>query len=76
MQTVNEPRPNRRYRRLIPAAMTAAALSIANAGVAHAANQKPAGPPPAHVRVARPAPAVVPKPASDPGATPAKVSGP
>jgi hypothetical protein len=77
MSTAQEPRPNRRYRRLVPAAMTAAALSMANVGVAHAVGPKPARPAPAHVRaVPRPSPAVAPKPPSDPGATPPAVGGP
>jgi hypothetical protein len=76
MQTTHEPRPNRRYRRLIPAALTAATLSVVNVGVGHAATPKPARPAPAHMRVPpRPTPAVVPKQPSDPGATPARVGG-
>jgi len=62
MNTPPEPRPNRRYRRLIPAALTVAALSLANTGVAHAATHGPARGPPPTVRAAAQPTADVPRP--------------
>jgi hypothetical protein len=74
MNTAREPRPNRRYRRLIPAALTVAALSIANSGVAHAATHRPAPRPPAHVRAAADLTAVVPSRSGGQGESPAKTA--
>jgi hypothetical protein len=74
--TTNQPRPNRRYRRLVPAAMTVAALSLSTSGVAQAAAHKPAPPGPAHVRPARPpSAAVVPKVRAGEGDASARVVG-
>jgi hypothetical protein len=62
MQTVRETRPDRRYRRLIPAALTAALLSVSSTGVAHAAPPRPPRPAPAHVGPVHTQAAVVPGP--------------
>jgi hypothetical protein len=76
MRTTAQSRPNRRYRRLIPAALTAAALTLGSTGVAGAAAPRPAAPPPAHVRGAHgPPTAVVSTARTDPGAGPTPVTG-
>jgi|tagenome__1003787_1003787.scaffolds.fasta_scaffold20987068_2 hypothetical protein len=62
MQTLRETRPNRRYRRLIPAALTGVVLSVGSTGVAHAASPRPARQAPVHVRPGGPPVAVMSRP--------------
>jgi hypothetical protein len=74
--TTNQPRPNRRYRRLVPAAMTIAALSLTTTGVAHAAAPRPVQPARPHVRpAAPPAAAVVPTARAGEGDASARAAG-
>jgi hypothetical protein len=76
MDTTTEPRPNRRYRRLVPTAMTVAALSLTTTGVAHAGAPKPTHVPRPHVRPATPpSAAVVPKVRAGQGDASARVVG-